>query len=177
MYISDKVAKNAEIRARKVLVIDQDGNKLGEMSTKEALKLAEQAGVDLVLVAPQAKPPVARMMDYGKYIYEKEKKEKLAKKKQKKQVFKEMKFRLRIDEHDFNTKLKKIREFLEDGYKVRVVIMFLGRDILFKEKGKEILDKVVSKTSDIAKVSREAKLLGKDMDIILEPIPITEDKK
>ncbi|PNR97552.1 translation initiation factor IF-3 [Petrotoga olearia] len=175
MYISDKVAKNAEIRARKVLVIDQDGNKLGEMSTKEALKLAEQSGVDLVLVAPEAKPPVARMMDYGKYIYEKEKKEKLAKKKQKKQVLKEMKFRLRIDEHDFNTKLKKIREFLEDGYKVRVVIMFLGRDILFKEKGKEILDRVVSKTSDIAKVSRGAKLLGKDMDIILEPI--TEDKK
>jgi len=145
------------------------------MSTKEALKLAQQSGVDLVLVAPQAKPPVARMMDYGKYIYEKEKKEKLAKKKQKKQVVKEMKFRLRIDEHDFNTKLKKIREFLEDGHKVRVVIMFLGRDILFKEKGKEILDKVVSKTSDIAKVSRGAKLLGKDMDIILEPI--NEDKK
>jgi translation initiation factor IF-3 len=175
LCISDKVAKNNEIKARKVLVIDQEGNKLGEMQTKEALKLAEQSGVDLVLVAPDAKPPVARMMDYGKYIYEKEKKEKLAKKKQKKQVLKEMKFRLRIDDHDFNTKLKKIREFLEDGYKVRVVIMFLGRDILFKEKGKEILDKVVSQTSDIAKVSRGAKLLGKDMDIILEPI--TDDKK
>jgi len=145
------------------------------MSTKEALKLAEQSGVDLVLVAPQARPPVARMMDYGKYIYEKEKKEKLAKKKQKKQALKEMKFRLRIDEHDFNTKLKKIREFLEDDYKVRVVIMFLGRDILFKERGKEILDRVVSKTSDIAKVSRGAKLLGKDMDIILEPL--SEEKK
>lgn len=157
------------------MLIDQDGNKLGEIPTKEALKLAQQSGLDLVLVAPQAKPPVARMMDYGKYIYEKEKKEKLAKKKQKKQLVKEMKFRLRIDEHDFNTKLKKIREFLEDGHKVRVVIMFLGRDILFKEKGKEILDRVVEQTSDIAKVSRGAKLLGKDMDIILEPI--VEDKK
>ncbi|RAO99468.1 translation initiation factor IF-3 [Petrotoga sp. 9PW.55.5.1] len=173
--MSDKVAKNEEIRVRKVLLIDQDGNKLGEIPTKEALKLAQQSGLDLVLVAPQAKPPVARMMDYGKYIYEKEKKEKLAKKKQKKQLVKEMKFRLRIDEHDFNTKLKKIREFLEDGHKVRVVIMFLGRDILFKEKGKEILDRVVEQTSDIAKVSRGAKLLGKDMDIILEPI--VEDKK
>lgn len=157
------------------MLIDQDGNKLGEIPTKEALKLAQQSGLDLVLVAPQAKPPVARMMDYGKYIYEKEKKEKLAKKKQKKQLVKEMKFRLRIDEHDFNTKLKKIREFLEDGHKVRVVIMFLGRDILFKEKGKEILDRVVEQTSDIAKVSRGAKLLGKDMDIILEPV--IEDKK
>ena len=98
------------------------------------------------------------------------KKEKQAKKKQKKQVIKEMKFRLRIDDHDFNTKLKKIREFLEDGYKVRVVVMFLGRDIMFKDQGIELLNRVISQTSDIATVARGPKLLGKDMDIILEPI-------
>lgn len=151
-------------------MIDQNGNKVGEVSTKEALKMAQQVGLDLVLVAPDSKPPVARMMDYGKYLYEKEKKEKLAKKKQKKQVVKEMKFRLRIDDHDFNTKLKKIRDFLEDGQKVRVVVMFLGRDIMFKDKGKELLEKVIAQTTDIAKVSREIKLIGKDMDVILEPI-------
>ncbi len=134
------------------------------------MKLAQEAGLDLVLVAPNAKPPVARMMDYGKYLYEKEKKEKQAKKKQKKQVIKEMKFRLRIDDHDFNTKLKKIREFLEEGYKVRVVVMFLGRDIMFKDQGIELLNRVISQTSDIATVARGPKLLGKDMDIILEPL-------
>ena len=117
----------------------------------------------MVLVAPNARPPVARMMDYGKYLYEKEKKEKQAKKKQKKQVVKEMKFRLRIDDHDFNTKLKKIREFLEDGYKVRVVVMFLGRDIMFKEQGTELLNRIIAQTSDLSNCSAWPKLLGKDM--------------
>jgi translation initiation factor IF-3 len=118
-------------------------------------------------------------MDYGKYVYEKEKREKEAKKNQKKQVLKEMKFRLRIDDHDFNTKVNKIRDFLLDGNKVRAVIMFLGRDIMFKDRGKELIDRIVEDTKDIANVGRKVKMQGRDMDIFLEPDPkkIKEYKK
>lgn len=168
--------RNEKIKASKILLIDQDGEKLGVISKKEALEKAREAGLDLVLVAPGAKPPVGRLVDYGKMIYEKEKKEKEAKKKQKKQSLKEMKFRLRIDDHDFNTKVRKIRDFLEEGQKVRVVIMFLGRDIMFKDKGKELLDKVVEDTKDISKLSRQIKMQGRDMDLILEPVVDKENK-
>lgn len=131
--------------------------------------MAESEGLDLVLVAPNAKPPVAKIMDYGKFKYEKEKKDKETKKKSKKQSVKEMKFRLRIDEHDFNTKVNRIKKFLEGGHKVRAVIMFLGRDIMFKDKGQELINKIIEDTSDIAVVGRPPKLTGRDMDVLLEP--------
>lgn len=171
--------KNEGIKASKVLLINAEGEKVGQVSKQEALKSARESGLDLVLVAPNAKPPVAKVMDYGKYIYEKEKKEKEAKKNQKKQVLKEMKFRLRIDDHDFETKVNKIRDFLLDGNKVRAVVMFLGRDIMFKDSGKELIDKIVEKTKDLANVGRKVKMQGRDMDIFLDPDPkkIKEYKK
>jgi translation initiation factor IF-3 len=173
ILISDKnkVVKNEGIRASKVLLINAEGEKVGQVSKQEALKSARESGLDLVLVAPNAKPPVVKVMDYGKYVYEKEKKEKEAKKNQKKQVLKEMKFRLRIDDHDFDTKVNKIRDFLLEGNKVRAVIMFLGRDIMFKDRGKELIDRIVEETKDIANVGRKAKMQGRDMDIFLEPDP------
>ncbi|APT76564.1 translation initiation factor IF-3 [Marinitoga sp. 1135] len=161
--------RNEDIKAKELRVIGSDGSQLGIMETKKALQLAYQEGLDLVLVAPNSNPPVAKIMDYGKYKYEKEKREKEAKKKQKKQQLKEMKFRLRIDEHDFNTKVKRIRDFLEAGNKVRAVVMFLGRDIMFTDKGKEILDRVIEKVEDIAEVTRAPKMAGRDMDMILSP--------
>ncbi|NUU99220.1 translation initiation factor IF-3 [Marinitoga sp. 1154] len=161
--------RNEEIKVREVMVISNSGEQLGVMETKKALQLAYQEGLDLVLVSPNSNPPVAKIMDFGKYKYEKEKRAKEAKKKQKKQILKEMKFRLRIDEHDFNTKVRRIRNFLEDGNKVRVVVMFLGRDIMFTDRGKEILEKVIKKVEDIADVSRAPKMAGRDMDMVLSP--------
>jgi len=165
----DTTLRNEEIKAKEVRVVSSTGEQLGVMETRKALQMAYQEGLDLVLVSPNSNPPVAKIMDYGKYKYEKEKREKEAKKKQKKQVLKEMKFRLRIDEHDFNTKVNRIRSFLEDGNKVRVVVMFLGRDIMFTDKGKEILNKVIKNVEDIAEVTRAPKMAGRDMDMILSP--------
>ena len=164
------------IKVPRILLIDDAGEKLGVIPTKEALQKAKESGLDLLLVAPNGRPPVAKLVDYGKMVYEKEKKEKDAKKKQKKQSWKEMKFRLRIDEHDFETKVRKIRDFLIDGQKVRAVIMFLGRDIMFKDKGKELLLKVIEDTSDIAKVGRAIKMAGRDMDVFLDPITKIEEE-
>lgn len=166
----DGAIRNDSIRAREVLLIDDRGEKRGIVSTREALRLANEANLDLVLVSPNARPPVAKIMDYGKFKYEKEKKEKETKKKQKKQLVKEMKFRLRIDEHDFMTKVNRIRTFIKAGNKVRAVIMFLGRDIMFKDRGKDLIEKIIKETSDIAKVSRNIKVAGRDMDIYLEPL-------
>jgi len=171
----DKLIKNEQIKSPKVLYINLEGEKLGEIATKDAIRMARESGVDLILVSPNSNPPVAKAMDYGKFKYEKEKKEKETKKKQKKQVVKEMKFRLRIDEHDFNTKVNRIRDFLEAGHKVRAVVMFLGRDIMFKDKGKELIERIISDTSDIARSTREAKMNGRDMDIYLEPLSDNSD--
>jgi len=150
------------IKVPRILLIDDAGEKLGVIPTKEALQKAKESGLDLLLVAPNGRPPVAKLVDYGKMVYEKEKKE--------------MKFRLRIDEHDFETKVRKIRDFLIDGQKVRAVIMFLGRDIMFKDKGKELLLKVIEDTSDIAKVGRAIKMAGRDMDVFLDPITKIEEE-
>ncbi|WP_232521262.1 translation initiation factor IF-3 [Tepiditoga spiralis] len=166
----DGAIRNDSIRAREVLLIDDKGEKKGVVSTREALRLANEANLDLVLVSPNARPPVAKIMDYGKFKYEKEKKEKETKKKQKKQLVKEMKFRLRIDEHDFMTKVNRIRTFINAGNKVRAVIMFLGRDIMFKDRGKDLIERIIKETADIAKVSRNIKVAGRDMDIYLEPL-------
>ena len=132
--------------------------------------MARSKNLDLVLVAPNANPPVAKIMNYGKYKYEEQKRQREAKKKQKKQQqVKQMKFRVKIDEHDYQTKLKHIRRFLEDGARVRVAIMFIGREIVFTEKGKEILERVARDVSDIAEVEAPPKLEGRDMWMTLKP--------
>ncbi len=151
-------------------LVDNNGKQLGVMPTRKALAIARDRGLDLVLVAPNADPPVAKIMDYGKYRYEIQKKLRETKKKQKKQQqVKQMKFRVKIDEHDYQTKLNHIRRFLEDGARVRVAIMFIGREIVFTDKGKEILDRVAKDVSDIAVVEAPPKLEGRDMWMTLKP--------
>ncbi len=150
--------------------MDENGKQIGVFPTKKAIDMAKKKGLDLVLVAPNANPPVARIMDYGKFKYEQQKKQREAKKKQKKQQqVKQMKFRVKIDEHDYQTKLKHIRRFLEDGARVRVAIMFIGREIVFTDKGKEILERVAQDTADIAEVEAAPKLEGRDMWMTLKP--------
>ncbi|MEJ5228646.1 MAG: translation initiation factor IF-3 [Pseudothermotoga sp.] len=161
--------KNEQIKHPKVRVIDSDGRQIGVLPTREAIETARRQGLDLVLVSPNSDPPVAKIMDFGKYLYQVSKRQKEAKKKQKQQEIKQMKFRLKIDEHDYQTKLKHIRRFLEDGDKVKVTIMFRGREIAFTDRGKQILDKVANDVSDIAIVEAEAKLEGRDMWMQLKP--------
>ncbi|TYB95786.1 MAG: translation initiation factor IF-3 [Kosmotoga sp.] len=161
--------RNNEIRSDKVRVIDEDGEQIGIMPTREGINMARDKGYDLVLVAPNANPPVAKIMDYGKYKYEKEKREREAKKKSKQNQLKQMKFRLGIEDHDFNTKVGHIRDFLEEGSKVRVVIMFRGREMAFTEKGKELLERVSDELSDISEVDKSPRVEGRDMWMMLKP--------
>lgn len=142
---------------------------MGVVSKQEALEMAENANLDLVLVAPNAKPPVARIMDYGKYRYEQQKKEKEARKNQKVVSVKEVRLSPVIDEHDFNTKLRNARKFIEKGDKVKASIRFKGRAITHKEIGREVLDRLIEETEDIASVESRAKMEGRSMFIMLAP--------
>ena len=160
---------NEEIRAREVRVISSTGEQLGIMPLRDALRLAGEQQLDLVEVAPQAKPPVCRIMDFGKFKYEQQKRDKEAKKKQKIITVKEVKIRPNIEEHDFNVKIKHAQRFLEDGDKVKVTIMFRGRELSHPELGKQVLTKMANELKNIATVEREPKLEGKNMIMILAP--------
>ncbi|WP_233185697.1 translation initiation factor IF-3 [Thermotoga sp. SG1] len=159
--------RNEQIKVPKVRVVDENGKQIGIMPTRKALDLAREKGLDLVLVAPNADPPVARIMDYGKYKYQLTKKQKENKKKA--VQLKQMKFRLKIDEHDYQTKVRHIRRFLEEGHKVQVVVMFIGREMMFTDKGREILERVIKDTEDLAVVERPPKMEGRDMWMVLKP--------
>jgi translation initiation factor IF-3 len=139
------------------------------MPLKEALRLAEEKQLDLVEVAAQAKPPVCRIMDYGKFKYEQSKREKEAKKKQKTIQIKEVKLRPRIEDHDYSVKSKNAERFLKDGDKVKVTIMFRGREIVHTELGRSLLERLAQDLKDICTVERHAKLEGKNMIMILAP--------
>ncbi|CAI3461276.1 translation initiation factor IF-3 [Enterococcus cecorum] len=160
---------NDGIRARELRLIDQDGEQLGVKSKAEALKIAEQANLDVVLVAPNAKPPVARIMDYGKFRFEQQKKEREARKKQKVINVKEVRLSPTIDLNDFNTKLRNARKFLEKGDKVKASIRFKGRAITHKEIGQKVLDRLAEETKDIASVEQQAKMDGRSMFLVLAP--------
>lgn len=160
---------NDGIRAQELRVIGKDGEQIGVVSKNEALKLAEQANLDLVLVAPNGKPPVARIMDYGKFRYEQQKKDREAKKNQKTITVKEVRLSPSIDEHDFNTKLRNARKFLEKGDKVKASIRFRGRAITHKDLGREVLERLAEEVSDIAGVEQKAKMDGRSMFIMLAP--------
>ncbi|MEN3042789.1 MAG: translation initiation factor IF-3 [Fervidobacterium sp.] len=165
----EKIIKNEEIPFNEVRVVDEEGKAIGIMSKSAAIDFARSKGLDLILVAPNAQPPVARVLDYGKYKYELSKKEQKAKKNQKIIEVKEMKFRPVINEHDYQTKIKHIKRFLNDGNKVKVTVMFRGRELAFVEKGKEILDRIARDISDIGNVEKEAKMEGRDMWMVLKP--------
>jgi translation initiation factor IF-3 len=144
---------------------------LGIVQLRDALQMAAEQHLDLVEVAPTAKPPVCRIMDFGKFKYEQQKRDKEAKKKQKVVTVKEVKLRPNIEDHDFDVKFKNAQRFLEDGDKVKVTIMFRGRELSHPELGKKVLDKMASQIVDIANIERAARLEGKNMIMILAPKP------
>ena len=160
---------NRQIRISPIRVIGADGSQLGIMDVESALGIAQEAGLDLVEVAPMARPPVARIMDYGKFKFEQAKMARQAKKKQHVILLKEVKFRPGIDEHDFDTKTRHARRFLEEGNKVKVTLMFRGRQISHPELGKQVVDRVAQELADLAKIEADARLEGKAMTMILTP--------
>ena len=162
---------NEEIRAREVRVITADGEQLGIMSGRAAQQLAVERHLDLVEIAPTAKPPVCKIMDYGKFRYEQQKREKEARKKQKTFDIKEVKLRPGIEDHDSNVKYKNAVRFLEDGDKVKVTIMFRGRELSHPELGEVLLNKMAEQLKEIAVVERVPKLEGKNMIMIVAPKP------
>lgn len=160
---------NEEIRVREVRVIDSDGNQLGILSSRDALRLAEEKQLDLVEISPAAKPPVCKIMDYGKYKYEQSKREKEAKKKQKIISVKEVKLRPNIEDHDFEVKAKNAARFLKEGDKVKATIIFRGREIVHTQLGQKLLKRLAERVQDISQVERQPKLEGKNMIMILSP--------
>lgn len=159
---------NEHIRAASVRVVGENIEP-GVYSLREALAIAEQAGVDLVEISPNAEPPVCRVIDYSKFLYQLKKKQKEIKAKSVKVVVKEIRFGPQTDDHDFNFKLKHAKEFLAEGAKVRAYVFFKGRSILFKEQGSELLSRFVSELEEFAKVEALPKLEGKKMIVVLAP--------
>jgi translation initiation factor IF-3 len=164
-----RVRVNRQIRISPIRVIAADGEQLGILEVEQALRIAEEQNLDLVEVAPMARPPVARIMDYGKFKFEQAKQARVAKKKQHVIQLKEVKFRPGIDEHDFETKTRHARRFLEEGNKVKVTLMFRGRQITHPELGRAVVSRVAQELSDLAKVESDARLEGKAMTMILTP--------
>lgn len=162
-----EVRINQRIRAREVRLVAQDGEQLGVVQTRDALKMSEERGVDLVEVAPNATPPVCRMMDYGKYKYELKKQ--AAAKKQKTQVLKEVKFRPNIGSHDLDVKINRIREFLEEDNKTKIRIFFRGREIVHSDIGRTLAKKILERVSDLGGVDIPPKLEGKNLTMVITP--------
>ena len=160
---------NEQIRDREVRLIGENGEQLGIMSAKDAYKLAKEAELDLVKIAPTAKPPVCKIIDYGKYRYELARKEKEAKKKQKVTVIKEIRCSLTIEENDIAIKAKNARKFLLDGDKVKVTVRFKGREATLGHLGLKILENFVSKLEDVCVVEKAAKQEGRNMTMVLAP--------
>jgi translation initiation factor IF-3 len=163
---------NDQIRIRQVRVIDDDGTQLGVMPTENALAMARQRGLDLVEVSPTAVPPVCRVTDYGRLKYEQSKKDKDARKKQKNWELKEVKLRPKIETHDYEVKARMAERLLADGSKVKVTIMFRGREITYTSFGRRLLDRMATDLTPIAMIEREPKLEGKNMFMILAPRPV-----
>ncbi len=158
---------NEQIRDREVRLIGQDGEQLGVMPITEAMKLAREAELDLVKIAPTAKPPVCKIIDYGKYRYEQARKEKEAKKKQKTIEIKEVRLSPNIDENDLNTKVNAARKFIEKGNKVKVTLRFRGREMAHVQSGKQILDVFSERMADVAVVDKAPKMEGRSMTMFL----------
>jgi translation initiation factor IF-3 len=161
---------NEEIRANEVRLISPTGEQLGVKSLTEALRIALESDLDLVEVAAQADPPVCRIMDYSKYRYEQELKEKKARKHQTSTVVKEIKLRPKIEDHDFNVKKKHVTRFLEGGARVKVTIMFRGRELAHTDIGRRLLDRLAEEVKDLGTVESNPKLDGRNMIMVLAPL-------
>ena len=160
---------NEQIRDREVRLVGEDGEQLGIMSAKEALKIAAEADLDLVKIAPKAQPPVCKIVDYGKYRYEQTRREKEAKKNQRVIDVKEVRLSLNIDTHDFNTKVKQATKFINSGNKVKVSIRFRGREMGHPEIGHENMGRFAQAMEEVAVVEKPAKLEGRNMLMFLAP--------
>ncbi|MDF9843564.1 translation initiation factor IF-3 [Paenibacillus sp. PastF-1] len=169
--ISKEHMINDEIRAKEVRLVGAEGEQIGIKPIREALQMAIDLNLDLVNVAPQAKPPVCRIMDYGKFRYETQKKEKEARKNQKIVDIKEVWFRANIEEHDYQTKFRNVVKFLGEGDKVKCSVRFRGREITHANIGQKILERVKNEVADISVVERQPKLEGRSMIMILAPKP------
>ena len=157
------------IRIPEIRVIDENGEQLGVMATDKARAIADEKGLDLVEIAANVRPPVCKIMDYGKYRYEQKRKEKQNVKKQHNITLKEIRLRPKTDAHDRETKLNHARKFFEKGHRVQFTMMFRGREMLHIERGHELMEEVISSLEDIAKVDRAAKLQGRRMTVMLAP--------
>ena len=165
----DEVNINENIKAKQVRLIDAHNENRGIVSIKEALAAASDAGLDLIEISPQANPPVCKILDYGKYRYEQQKKKNEAKKNQKVVEIKELKLRPMIDTHDYEVKVKQAKKFLDQGNKVKFTMRFKGRELSANDMGKQVLSKLVEDLDDCAKVDSEMKLEGRQMTMILSP--------
>jgi len=154
---------------REVRLVREDGEMLGVVSTREALNMAAEAGLDLVEISPTAVPPVCKILDYGKFKYEAQKRKNEAKKKQKVIEVKEIKMRPGIEEHDYDVKMRAIKSFLEEGDKVKVTMRFRGREMMHQELGMKVLDKVRTQLEDLIKVESHPKLEGRQMIMTIAP--------
>ena len=166
----DRTNINQAIRAREVRVVDDEGNQLGIMDVDAALGAAQERGLDLVEVSPNSQPPVCRIMDYGKYKYQQSKRAAEAKKKQARVEIKEVKLRPKTEEHDYQFKVKNARKFLSAGNKVKVTIMFRGREVTHPEFGRNILSRVATEMEDIAQVESQPNMAGRFMSMVLAPL-------
>ena len=161
---------NERIRALDVQVIGSDGGNLGAMPLNKAIEIAKQEGLDLIEISPNANPPVCKIMDMGKYKYDLQKKANIAKKKQKTVLLKEIKLRPGTDTHDYNFKIKNAKKFLTKGDKVKFTVKFKGREMQHTELGRELMNKIIEETKDIAKVESRPKFEGRQMVMIVQPI-------
>lgn len=161
---------NHEIEAREVRLVDERGAQVGIVSLREALMRAEDAGLDLVEVAPTARPPVCKILDYGKFKYEEQKKANAARKKQRITEIKEIKMRPSIDENDYGIKMRKVREFIDEGDKVKVTMRFRGREMAHQHLAMDLLNKVKEEMADVAKVEQMPKLEGRQMVMVMAPL-------
>ena len=167
---SDDLRVNDQIRSKKVRLVDQEGEQIGIKPRREAQKIAEERGYDLVEVAPQADPSVCKIMDYGKYKYEQAKKRKEAKKNQNVMKVKEVQMGVKIEDHDFNVKLKQAQRFLNNKDKVKVRIKFRGREMMHKKLGYDLMDRIKEGTKDIGKVESKPNMEGRNMIMVLTPV-------
>lgn len=175
-FISTKeLLINDEIRVKEVRMVGSEGEQLGIMSIEDAKNYAYERGVDLVLMAPNAQPPVCRAMDYGKYRFERDKKEKEARKKQQVVKVKEVKLSCRIDTHDFNTRVNQAKKFLEGGDKVKAIVVFKGREMTHLEIGREMLDKFLAACEEQGAAEKKPVMEGRFMSVVISPVKA--DKK
>lgn len=162
---------NERIRDREVRLIDEDGNQQGIIPTREALKIAQEKGLDLFLVQPDANPPVAKIMDYGRFKFDQEKRDREARRKNHVVDVKELKMRYKIEEHDYQVKLRAAKKFLSDGDKIKVLTILRGREMQHKSMAMDLMTKFANELKELAIMDREPKMEGKSVIMILSPVP------